>query len=96
MRLRKLTLRHFRNVGFAALELEGRQQFLIGANGQGKTNLIEAAGFLTALRSFRTTDNRLLIGHGQQVAAIAGEQRFAVSPPWRKRVWRDPEAAGTE
>lgn len=73
MRLRKLTLRHFRNVGFAALEFRGRQQFLLGANGQGKTNFLEAAGFLTALRSFRTTDNRLLIGHGQHVAAIAGE-----------------------
>jgi hypothetical protein len=22
--------------------------------------------------------------------------RFAVSPPWRKRVWRDPEATGTD
>lgn len=73
MRLRKLTLRHFRNVGFAALDLRGRQQFLIGANGQGKTNLLEAAGFLTALRSFRTTENKLLIGHGQHAAAIAGE-----------------------
>lgn len=73
MRLRKLTLRHFRNVGFAALELEGRQQFLVGANGQGKTNLLEAAGFLTALRSFRTTENKLLVGHGQHVAAIAAE-----------------------
>lgn len=73
MRLRKLTLRHFRNVGFAALEFSGRQQFLVGANGQGKTNLLEAAGFLTALRSFRTTDNKLLIGHGEQVAAIAAE-----------------------
>lgn len=73
MRLRKLTLRHFRNVGFAALELTGRQQFLVGANGQGKTNLLEAAGFLTALRSFRTTDNKLLIGHREQVAAIAAD-----------------------
>lgn len=71
MRLRKLTLRHFRNVGFAALEFSGRQQFLIGANGQGKTNLLEAAGFLTALRSFRATNNKLLIGHGQTTAAIA-------------------------
>jgi len=73
MRLSKITLRHFRNVGFAALEFSGRQQFLTGANGQGKTNLLEAAGFITALRSFRATDNRLLIGHGQQVAAIAVE-----------------------
>jgi hypothetical protein len=22
--------------------------------------------------------------------------RFAISPPWRKRVWRDPEASGTD
>src|SRR6185436_19682554 len=70
MRLRKLTLRHFRNVGFATLELNGRQQFLVGANGQGKTNLLEAAGFITALRSFRTTDNKLLVGIGQHCAAI--------------------------
>ncbi len=73
MRLRKLTLRHFRNVGFAALEFSGRQQFLVGANGQGKTNLLEAAGFLTALRSFRAADNKLLVGHGQHTAAIACE-----------------------
>ena len=71
MRLRKLTLRHFRNVGFAALEFSGRQAFLVGANGQGKTNLLEAAGFVTALRSFRTTDNKLLISHGQHGAAVA-------------------------
>jgi DNA replication and repair protein RecF len=73
MRLRKITLRHFRNVGFSTLEFSGRQQFLVGANGQGKTNLLESAGFLTALRSFRATDNKLLIGHGQQVAAIAAD-----------------------
>src|SRR4051812_20689206 len=73
MRLRKLTLRHFRNVGFATLEFSGRRQFLVGANGQGKTNLIEAAGFLTALRSFRATDNKLLVGHGETTAAIVCE-----------------------
>jgi hypothetical protein len=27
--------------------------------------------------------------------ADAAGYRFAVTPPWRKRVWRDPEAAGT-
>lgn len=71
MRLRKLTLRHFRNVGFAALEFSGRQTFLLGRNGQGKTNFLEAAGFITALRSFRTSENKLLISHGEQLAAIA-------------------------
>ncbi len=71
MRLRSLTLRHFRNVGFAALEFSGRQHFLLGANGQGKTNLLEAAGYLTALRSFRTTEQKLLVSHTQQTAAIS-------------------------
>lgn len=58
-------------MGFAAFECHGRQQFLLGGNGQGKTSLLEAAGFITALRSFRTTDNRLVVGHGQQTAAVA-------------------------
>lgn len=71
MRLRQITLRHFRNVGFATLEFSGRQHFLLGRNGQGKTNLLEAAGFVTALRSFRTTENRLLIGHGQHSASLS-------------------------
>ncbi len=31
----------------------------------------------------------------EPIAAAAGGYRFAVSPPWRKRVWRDPEADGT-
>jgi hypothetical protein len=30
----------------------------------------------------------------EPIAAADGSS-FAVSPPWRKRVWRDPEAAGT-
>ncbi len=71
MRLRKLSLRHFRNVGFAALEFSGRQHFLLGANGQGKTSLLEAAGYITALRSFRTTEQKLLVTHTQHTAAIS-------------------------
>jgi DNA replication and repair protein RecF len=70
MRIRSITLQHFRNIPFASLELTGRQQFFVGENGQGKTNLLEAAGFITALRSFRATDNRVLIAHGQPEAAL--------------------------
>jgi hypothetical protein len=28
--------------------------------------------------------------------AAASKARFAISPPWRKKVWRDPEAEGTD
>ncbi len=73
MRLRKLTVQNWRNLALASLVCDGGQQFLVGANGQGKTNLLEAAGFLTALRSFRTADPRLLVAHGQPEAALACE-----------------------
>jgi very-short-patch-repair endonuclease len=32
----------------------------------------------------------------EAVAAEAGAYRFVVAPPWRKRVWLDPEAEGTD
>lgn len=33
----------------------------------------------------------------ESIAAGEGDDyRFAVNPPWRKKVWRDPEAAGTD
>lgn len=73
MRLRRITLQHFRNISHAALTLAGRRQFLTGRNGQGKTNLLEAAGFITALRSFRAADHRPLIAHGRPEAALACE-----------------------
>ena len=73
MRLSRITLENFRNIPLAELTLVGRQQFFIGQNGQGKTNLLEAVSYLTALRSFRTSDQSLLIGHGQTGAGVAYE-----------------------
>jgi DNA replication and repair protein RecF len=73
MRLRRITLQHFRNIMLAELALAGPRQFFHGANGQGKTNLLEAVGLVTALRSFRASDARLLIAHGQREAAIGLE-----------------------
>jgi DNA replication and repair protein RecF len=71
MQIHQLTLSHFRNVSFAALGFSGRRQFLVGRNGQGKSNLLEAAGYITALRSFRTTDSQHLIRREEPEAAIA-------------------------
>ncbi|MCF7689269.1 MAG: DNA replication and repair protein RecF [Cephaloticoccus sp.] len=70
MRLRQLTLQNFRNVALAKLSFRGRQTFLLGANGQGKTNLLEAAGFITALRSFRTAEAKLLIAREKREAGL--------------------------
>jgi DNA replication and repair protein RecF len=73
MRLRRLTLQNLRNIPFAEFSFAGGQQFFVGANGQGKTNLLEAVGFVTALRSFRTSDTALLIAQGKREGALAAE-----------------------
>lgn len=54
MRFLNLRLQNFRNIDFAELNLDADRVFLLGANGQGKSNLLEALGLVTALRSFRT------------------------------------------
>jgi len=41
-----------------------------------------------------TPGNRVHLVPLEPIAA-AGAATFAVSPPWRKQVWRDPEAEGT-
>ncbi len=54
MRFQNLRLQNFRNIEFTELSLAHDRSFLLGANGQGKSNLLEALGLATALRSFRT------------------------------------------
>jgi DNA replication and repair protein RecF len=54
MRFLNLRLQNFRNIEFAELPLDHERNFLLGSNGQGKSNFLEALGLATALRSFRT------------------------------------------
>lgn len=83
MRLRRLTLQNLRNIPLAELSFSGRQQFFVGQNGQGKTNLLEAVGFVTALRSFRTADASLLIAQGKREGALAAEFEHETYGPSR-------------
>ena len=53
MRLLNVNLENFRNVESASLAFESDRVFFIGPNGQVKTNLLEAIGMSSNLRSFR-------------------------------------------
>ena len=87
MRFSKVTLQGFRNLPLVDVTLAGRRTFLLGANAQGKTNFLEALGYVTALRSFRAAETRALIGLGQPQAGLAftvehemyGESRITVT-----------------
>jgi DNA replication and repair protein RecF len=87
VRFSKVTLQGFRNLPLVDVTLAGRRTFLLGANAQGKTNFLEALGYVTALRSFRGAETRALIGHGSPQAGLAftvehemyGESRITVT-----------------
>ncbi len=55
MLLSRLRLGNFRNYRDLTLQLPAGLTVVEGANGQGKTNLLEAVYFLSLLRSFRTS-----------------------------------------
>ena len=96
MQIRRIALQQFRNIAATQLDLHGRLQFLVGPNGQGKTNLLEATGLITALRSFRSAETRHLIAHGKTEAALActleheveGETELTIKlRPGAKEAW---------
>ncbi len=58
--LTSLSLRNFRNFESADFDLGGSSTVFLGANGKGKTSLLEAIYFASTLRSFRTSKIREL------------------------------------
>jgi DNA replication and repair protein RecF len=67
-----LKLFQFRNLKNAALQFPSREVFLIGENGQGKTNCLEALYLLCYGSSFRTRNDSLLIRVGEKEASVNG------------------------
>ena len=72
MRLKRLTLRHFRNLGAQDLELPPEGVAIIGNNAQGKSNLLEAIYYLETFRSFRGARDEQLLAFGEGVFRVAG------------------------
>lgn len=73
MRLNDLYISNFRNIGQATLPFEGNRHFFWGSNGQGKTNLLEAIGMITAMRSFRTTKRLPLLRQEDPNASVCAQ-----------------------
>ena len=65
-----LKLEHFRNYVDLEVEFDPRVNLIYGDNAQGKTNLLEAAAYLSAARSHRTRFDRELIMLGEPESVI--------------------------
>ncbi len=73
MRLVSLQVRDFRNLAAVALEPSPRATILLGENGQGKTNLLEAVYFLTTLKPLRASRLQELVRFGAEHALVAAD-----------------------
>ncbi|MFP5326814.1 MAG: AAA family ATPase, partial [Acidimicrobiia bacterium] len=73
MRIDRLWLADFRNYRELALELSPGLTAIVGANGEGKSNLIEALGFLATLESFRGAPKEALVRAGCSQATVRAE-----------------------
>ena len=72
MYVRHLSVSNFRSYEAAELPLGPGVTTLVGLNGQGKTNLVEAIGYLATLSSHRVASDQPLVRFGADQAVIRG------------------------
>lgn len=71
--LRRLWLTDFRSYGAADVSFAEGLTAIVGPNGQGKSNLVEAIGYLATLRSFRGAPPDALLRAGADQAVVRAE-----------------------
>ncbi len=70
MIIKSITLKNFRNIAYQKISFEQGVNILVGKNGQGKTNILEAVSFCSYLKSFRAVKEEQLIQFGFDSATI--------------------------
>lgn len=70
MYVSRLQVTDFRSWPSAELDLERGVSVLVGANGQGKTNLVEALGYLATLSSHRVAADAALVRRGADSSVL--------------------------
>jgi DNA replication and repair protein RecF len=72
-----LSLSDFRNYETAEVDLVAGPNLFVGSNGQGKTNLVEAIGYLSTLGSHRVATDQALIRAGRDAAIVRARLEHA-------------------
>ena len=72
MKITSLKLINFRNFSDLDLDLSEYKNIIIGNNGEGKTNIVEAIFVLALTKSFRTNDDNILIKEGNNLYKVEG------------------------
>lgn len=76
MHLEKLQLINFKNYATLSLEFPSQVNFLVGLNGSGKTNLLDAIYYLSATKSFSNASDAYNILQGSDFFSVKGTFRL--------------------
>ena len=93
MSLTRLLIRDFRNIESADLALSPGFNFLVGANGSGKTSVLEAIYTLGHGRAFRSLQIGRVIRHEQESFVLHGRLQGGGAG---NRHWPDQRQAGRQ
>lgn len=85
MHLRRIIVSNFKNIAQAELEFSPKFNSILGDNGEGKTNLLDAVYYLSVTKSFFNAPDRFVIRRGEEKMALNGtfvvddEEQIAIS-----------------
>lgn len=88
MTLDRLAITDFKNIASATLEFSPKINCLLGNNGMGKSNLLDALYLLSYCRSFSGLADSQLIRRGCEFSILAGEYRRRGMPEHLQAVLR--------
>ncbi len=89
VRITELIVGGFRNLQGVRLAPDARANVLLGANGQGKTSVLEAVDYAASLRSFRGATRAQLVAHdGEAAQVVMRVEGAAFSHEYRVRLTR--------
>ncbi len=83
MKISNLKLYNFRNYETLSLEFSKKQNIIIGENGSGKTNIVEAIYVLAITKSFRGSLDKVLIKNGKKDMSIEGTVRDKINHKYK-------------
>jgi len=72
MKLRSLSLTNFKNIASASLDFSPKVNCLLGDNGMGKSNLLDAIYFLSFTKSYTRVPDSMLIRRGESFGIVVG------------------------
>ena len=73
MIINQISLKNFRNYDSLIIKFNKKLNIIIGDNAQGKTNILESIYFLSITKSYRTSDDSVLIKNNKEFFKISAK-----------------------